>query len=230
MIVHGGGWIGGDRKREVEPLFDPLSRAGFAWFSISYRLAKEWSLFGVASEDVRQAIRHVESHAGEYRIDAQRIAVIGESAGGQLAAMAVLRCTPDPAIRGVVLLYAPTDLPALAATSLSIPDSIRQVLLSGPWSVSLRQALEAQSPVRFVRRDSPAFLLIHGTADTLVPYVQSVRMCERVRQEGGQCELLPVRDGGHGLRWWKSRAYEHEIVTWLRKRLFSPRFNADSGQ
>ena len=230
VIVHGGGWIGGDRKREVEPLFDPLSRAGFAWFSISYRLATEWSLFGVASEDVRQAIRHIESHAGEYRIDAGRIAVIGESAGGQLAAMAVLRGVPDPSVRGVVLLYAPTDLPSLAATSLSIPDSIRQVLLSGPWSAPLRQALEAQSPVRFVRRDAPPFLLIHGTGDTLVPYAQSVRMCERIQEEGGKCELIPVKDAGHGLRWWRSTAYQQQIVAWLKQRLSGPRFNVESGQ
>ena len=52
IIVHGGGGIGGHRQHSVEPLFEPLTRAGFAWFSISYRLATDLLQFGVAVDDV----------------------------------------------------------------------------------------------------------------------------------------------------------------------------------
>src|SRR5690349_6373963 len=48
VIVHGGGWIGGHRQFSVEPLFEPLNKAGFAWFSISYRLATDVLQFGAA--------------------------------------------------------------------------------------------------------------------------------------------------------------------------------------
>src|SRR5579875_841849 len=85
VIVHGGGWIAGDRETNVEPLFQPLSNAGFAWFTISYRLAKDASVFGAAVEDVEQAVLYVREHAAEYNIDPDRIALIGESAGAQLA-------------------------------------------------------------------------------------------------------------------------------------------------
>ena len=94
----------------VQPLFQPLTDAGFAWFSISYRLATDISQFGAAVSDVREAIRFVKSHAADYHIDPEKIALIGESAGGQLAEMAVLRGGPDTSVKAVVALYTPSDL------------------------------------------------------------------------------------------------------------------------
>src|SRR6478672_2237916 len=66
IIVHGGGWVRGDRRIDVEPLFKPLSDSGIAWFSISYRLASDASQFGVAINDVKAAIRFVKAHAAEF--------------------------------------------------------------------------------------------------------------------------------------------------------------------
>ena len=96
IVVHGGGWVRGDKRIDVEPLFNPLSRAGFAWFSIDYRLASSALQFGAAVGDVENAIRFIKLHAAEYRIDPDRIALIGESAGAQLAAMAALSGDPHP--------------------------------------------------------------------------------------------------------------------------------------
>ena len=52
----------------------------------------------------------------------------------------------------------------------------------------------------------PPFLLIHGTADPLVPFEQSRNMCDRMRAAGASCELLPVEGAGHGMRWWQTSA------------------------
>jgi acetyl esterase len=133
IIVHGGGWVAGDRRFNVQPLFQPLTDAGFAWFSISYRLATDVSRFGAAISDVQQSIRFVKSHAAEYHIDPDRIAIIGESAGGQLASMAVLRGGPDTSVKAVVALYTPTDLVSLAKESTYIPSSIRNSVRGTPW-------------------------------------------------------------------------------------------------
>src|SRR5579872_3464638 len=73
VIVHGGGWVAGDRRWNVQPLFQPLLAAGLACFSISYRLATDPSLFGVAIDDVAEAIRYVRAHALEFRVDPARI-------------------------------------------------------------------------------------------------------------------------------------------------------------
>src|SRR5258708_6471348 len=82
IIVHGGGWVRGDRRTSIAPLFQPLSDARIATFSISYRLAgpgpegfkmqndvAQLLTLGNGIEDVRQAVAHVRANAGGYRID-----------------------------------------------------------------------------------------------------------------------------------------------------------------
>ena len=240
IIVHGGGWVRGDRSVGVDPLFKPLSDGGFAWFSISYRLAHEVtgstvhnfpsSLFlGGAVEDVRQAIAHVKAHAREYKTDPARIALVGESAGAQLASMAALKPAENGSVAAVVALYCPSDLVALAKTMPQIPNSVRQAVARTPWADLLLAGLRNLSPINYVRKDMPPFLLIHGTADALVPFDQSVQMCCKIRQSGASCELYPVDGAGHGICWWESvhpTAYKQHMIAWLDKQL-QPRAGAD---
>ena len=110
IIVHGGGWVRGDRHTDVQPLFAPLADAGIAWFSIDYRLASSVMDFGVAVADVQAAIHFIKARCDEYNIDPNRIAVIGESAGGQLAAMAILTGGSKASVNAFVGLYTPSDL------------------------------------------------------------------------------------------------------------------------
>ena len=224
IIVHGGGWVAGDRRIDVQPLFAPLTEAGFAWFSISYRLATNVTQFGVAINDVQAAIRYVRSHAAEFHIDPDRIALIGESAGGQLAAMEVLRGGPDTAVAAVVGLYTPFDLVSLVKTSNYVPSQIRDSVRGTPWESLILAGLSQLSPIENVRRDMPPFLLIHGTADSLVPFQQSCDMCDRMKKVGASCELYPVEGAGHGIRWWESSprfagAYKRKMIDWLRAQL-----------
>ncbi len=226
IIVHGGGWVGGDRRVDVAPLFKPLSDAGFAWFSISYRLARNVTDFGAGIEDVESAIRFVKAHASGFNADPSRIALIGESAGGQLAAMAALRGDPGTSVNAVVALYAPTDLVALLKNSNYVPAQIRKSVEGTPWEGFVLAGLARLSPINSVRRDMPPFLFIHGTADPLVPFQQSRAMCDRMRQAGASCEVYPVAGAGHGIRWWESspelaRGYKHKLIEWLDQRLGS---------
>jgi acetyl esterase len=226
IIVHGGGWVRGNREIDVAPLFKPLSDAGFAWFSIDYRLATDVTQFGAGIDDVEQAVRFVDAHAAEFHIDPARIALIGESAGGQLAAMAALRRSA-PAVQAVVALYAPTDLVTLVKDSDYIPARIRQSVQGTPWEALLMAGLAQLSPINNVRRDMPAFLFIHGTDDPLVPFAQSRDMCARMRSAGASCEVFPVEGAGHGIRWWESYpefsvAYKRKMIQWLRNQLEQP--------
>lgn len=235
IIVHGGGWVRGNRQWDVAPLFEPLSDAGFAWFSIDYRLATDVTQFGVAIDDVRQAVRFVKAHAAEFNVDAGRLALVGESAGGQLAAMAALRASPEESVKAVVALYAPTDLVGLIKTSDYIPARIRNSVKGTPWEGLIMAGLAQLSPVDNVRRDMPPFLLIHGTDDSLVPFSQSREMCNRMRHAGATCELYPVEGGGHGLRWWESyprlaSGYKRKMVEWLRQQIGCPETLASRAQ
>ena len=222
IIVHGGGWVRGDRRVDVAPLFQPLEDAGFAWFSISYHFATSALDFGTAYSDVLDAVRFIKAHAAEYRIDPNRIALIGESAGGQLAAMAAL--DPSAGIHAVVAMYTPSDLVALTGTSGLIPDSVRKSLAGTPFEGMILARLGQLSPIDSVHAGMPPFLMIHGTADRLVPFSQSPAMCARMKAAGASCEVYPVEGGGHGMRWWESspalaRGWKREMVRWLKDQL-----------
>jgi len=225
IIVHGGGWVRGDRLTEVQPLFAPLTNAGIAWFSIDYRLSSDWTQFGAAIEDVENAVRFVKQHASEYRIDPNRIALVGESAGGQLAAMEALNGNRDTRVSAVVALYTPSDLVDLAKNSSFVPQQIRDSVRGTPFEFLMMARLRQLSPLYNLKADAPPFLLIHGTADHLVPFAQSEAMCSRMKSAGGICELYPVQGAGHGIRWWEgsrpeiSTAYKEKIVAWLKVRL-----------
>ncbi|MCU1338276.1 MAG: Alpha/beta hydrolase fold-3 domain protein [Bryobacterales bacterium] len=234
IIVHGGAWVTGDRRHSVEPLFAPLAEAGFAWFSISYRLVNVLNPPSIpdlissattltdAVTDVRTAIAYVREHAAEFHIDPERIALIGESAGAQLASMAALRPgTPDVAetVQGVIAFYGPSDLPKLVQTSRRIPDSVRRAVRGSPFEAILLAGLRDLSPINWVRKEAPPFLLIHGTADGLVPFEQSEQMCEALKKAGADCELHSVPGGGHGLRWWELSSYKTRMIQWLTERM-----------
>ena len=232
VIVHGGGWVTGDRRNNVAPLFKPLEDAGFAWFSISYRLAGSMFMFGDAVKDVIEAVKHVRAHAADYRIDPARVALVGESAGAQLASMAALSPELKGVVKGVVALYSPSDLVGLARTSKQVPEEMRRSLAGTPFGEMLLAGLKRLSPIENLSRDMPPFLLIHGTDDRLVPFDQSERMCAAVRKAGGSCELYTVRGGGHGMRWWESvpglTTYKAEMVRWLKNRLLYKTLTARS--
>lgn len=224
IIVHGGAWVRGDRRVDVQPLFEPLTDAGFAWFSISYRLMSELGQFGAAIDDVEAAIRYVKGHAAEYCVDPHRIALVGESAGGQLAAMAALSNQPDLRVRAVVALYTPTDLVSLAENSSFVPHWVHDTLQGGVFAGMITARLRQLSPIEHVSRDMPPFLFIHGTADPLVPFAQSQSMCRAMKTAGARCELYPVPGAGHGIRWWEStpafsEGYKREMIRWLRQQL-----------
>ena len=96
ILIHGGGFDEGSKSTNVRPLFDVLANAGYAWFSIDYRMAPEFR-FPQAIEDVNSAIKWVKSNAAKYHVDTTKIALIGESAGGFLVNYAGTHETPaDP--------------------------------------------------------------------------------------------------------------------------------------
>ena len=104
ILVHGGGWVAGDKQQYITYIFQPLSDAGFAWFSINYRLAPQFK-FPTDGDDVESAIRFVRANAAKYKVDPSRIALIGESAGGHLVSYVGARNQADSRVAAVVSMY-----------------------------------------------------------------------------------------------------------------------------
>lgn len=231
IIVHGGAWVTGDKSGSVRPLFQPLSNAGYAWFSINYRLARATDLAALVSptaiaalqgaiDDVRNAVIYIRQHAAEYDIDPDRIALIGESAGAQLALMAAFSPIENSDVKAVAAFYAPSDLVDLVQNSDRIPDGIRKAVKGTPLEALFLAGLRQISPRFFLKPDSPPMLLLHGTRDGLVPYQQSEVLCEDAQALGASCQLYKVEGGGHGVRYWESMsAYKSELTGWLDKNL-----------
>lgn len=221
ILVHGGGWSGGDKEKGVDPLFAPLSKAGIGWVSINYRHAPKYH-FPSSVEDVENAIRWVKEHAAELNVDPKRLALVGESAGGHLVVMAVVRAKEDTHVAAVVPFYAPVDLVAdterRGGLSLSLRDLFgRSFQIDEEASKLLREA----SPINYVRPGLPPFLLLHGTADMSVPYNQSVQMQAKLKAAGVACELITIDDGVHGMARWEATApnYKDRVVNWIADKL-----------
>src|SRR5258708_4105031 len=121
ILIHGGGFDQGSKSTNVRPLFDLLANAGYAWFSIDYRMAPEFRL-PQASEDVNSAIRWVKANAAKYHLDPSKIALIGESAGGFLVNYAATHDTPETKVRAVVDMYGPVDYGKLAEQRRDHPE------------------------------------------------------------------------------------------------------------
>ncbi len=229
ILVHGGGWSGGDKSgsnrpgdtADISPWFAPLSAAHFTWFSINYRLAPQHR-WPAGLEDVETAVRWVKAHARDYRGDPGRIALIGHSAGGHLVCLAVTLADADTRVQAVVGFAPVTDLEADAAVRGGLSPSL-QKLFDRPKEVAAvtRALLRAASPIDHVHAGLPPFLLLHGDADQSVPYRQSLGFQERLRTAGVPCDLITIHGGPHGLVHWGEIApgYPDALVAWLRAKL-----------
>jgi acetyl esterase/lipase len=224
IIVHGGGWGGGDKQQDTVPITEPLTRANFTWFSINYRLAPEHR-WPACFEDMRTAIRWVKAHAAEYRGDPERIALLGYSAGGQLVCLAAVRAEEDTRVQAVVGLAPPTDLLADTERRGGLSRALHD-LLDRPERVDAeaRAILQDLSPITHVKPGLPPFLLIHGTADKSVPYSQSVNFRKQFEEVGGRCDLVTMAGAPHAIRDWGKAdpSYQEKMVAWLRRTLGPP--------
>ncbi len=84
IIIHGGGWRSGNKSQHHSLAFN-LATKGYACFTPEYRLSTE-ALYPAAVKDIKAAIKWVKTNAVKFNVDTNRIAVLGFSAGGQLAA------------------------------------------------------------------------------------------------------------------------------------------------
>jgi acetyl esterase/lipase len=217
--IHGGGFMFGDRRHLPETLapnqvFDALLDAGLAVATIDYRHALE-APFPAQLHDAKAAVRYLRAHADQLGISTERIGVMGESAGGHIAALVGLTAHrpdlegthgvvgPSSAVDVVVDWYGPADLSTMprATPPPHIAAKLPPELLVPPEDQLTRglegAALADASPITHVTPDAPPFLLVHGTADWLVPYAQSEHLAAALAAAGVDVRLVPVEGAMH---------------------------------
>jgi acetyl esterase/lipase len=212
LWLHGGGWRQGDRKDYHAAMRD-LARLGYAGASVEYRLAPVHK-FPAALEDVRNALAFLRAHAVDYELDRERVAVAGGSAGGHLALMLGLtkngRDENGTGVRAVVDISGPTDFRTW--TIAKEPDG----LLKKSVGVDLNELIAdfvgtsdrndrrmmVVSPLSYVSKQNPAVLIIHGTADSWVPFQQAQTLYDALKQAGVKARLAPFEGGSHFADFW----------------------------
>jgi acetyl esterase/lipase len=211
--VHGGGWATGD-KGDGGPAARMTAR-GYAVASINYRLSWE-ARFPAQIEDCKAAIRWLRANASRYNLDPNRIGVWGSSAGGHLAALmgtsgdvrelegGLGNATQSSRVQAVIDWYGPADLLKMQSESLACsvidhnsPVSPESLLLGCPIQICPDRARRASS-VTYATADDPPFLIMHGTADCLVPPLQSRDLSDALEAAGVDATLKFIQGAGHG--------------------------------
>lgn len=198
VVVHGGSWIRGD-SRDFASLSPYLSRQGYVVVGVNYRKADKYP-FPAARDDLRASIAYIKDNASYLGVDADRIALLGRSAGGQLALLVAYE-EDDPAIRGVVSFYAPTDMVygfnnPTDTRVIDTPATLGTYLRGTP--ATSREHYDAASPINFVGENSPPTLLLHGTQDEMVHAAQSDRLSQQLAKFGVDHLYLKLPWATHG--------------------------------
>jgi acetyl esterase/lipase len=199
LVIHGGAWRRGARDQLPE-LNRYLAARGYVVAAMEYRLAPVHRA-PEQLRDVRDALAFLRGRAAALGIDPARVVLLGRSAGGQLALLAGYTAGAAAPVRGVVALYAPTDL-RYGYAHPSDPDVIdsRAVLEAylGGSPVEAGAEYDAASPVSHVGPATPPTLLLHGQRDELVSRVQSERLTSRLAAAGRPHLLLRLPWATHG--------------------------------
>jgi len=201
LVIHGGSWQDGN-SREFIALNGYLAARDYIVASINYRLAPKWR-FPAGRDDVLAAIAYLKVYGKELGLDASRLALVGRSAGGQLALLAAYTAG-ESSIRGVVSIYGPTDLrfgyEHPASKQLIDTRQVLETYLGGPPAKD-DDAYYAASPINFVSATSPPTLLIHGMHDGHVSPEESARLEGRLQQAGVKHLFLRLPWATHACDW-----------------------------
>lgn len=197
IVVHGGTWQQSSTS-EFVALNAYLAGRDYVVVAIDYRAAPK--RFPAGRDDVLAALAYVKVYGPEFGVDPSRIALLGRSAGGQLALLAAYTAG-DASVRGVISIYGPTDMAFgyehPAPEGLFDTRAALDQYLGGPPDRA-SDAYFAASPINFVTASSPPTLLIHGMRDALVSPEESARLENRLQQAGVKHLFVRLPWATHG--------------------------------
>lgn len=221
IVIHGGGWIQGNKERMLERFCLPFVEQGFVVANVEYRLAQS-ATAPAAVSDVLQAAKWFRDRAADYKVDPNQIIVTGSSAGGHLAMMVGMApesagLGPSIKIAAIVNFYGISDV----SDQLEGPHLQTYAVTWVPEQPDRMELAKKLSPITYVRKGLPPMLSIHGDADPLVPYEQSVRLTKELKTAGDQAELITVPGGKHGFPPEEMSKLWPQIFKWLKKHKIS---------
>jgi len=211
--IHGGAWMAGNKDGGVSAL--PFVGKGYAVASINYRLSQH-AAYPAQIEDCKAAIRWLRANAISYNLNSERIGDWGASAGGHLVALLGTsggvadlegkggNADQTSRVQAVVDFFGPTDF--LQMDSHALPgarlkhdpaNSPESRLIGGAIQDNVEKVGRA-NPIKYVTKDLPPFLIVHGEQDPLVPCHQSELLYEALKRTRSDVTFYKIAGAGHG--------------------------------
>ncbi len=220
--IHGGGWNHG--SKETQKGFGSFFKNNMAVANISYRLV-DVDPAPAAIEDVRSVMIYLIRHAKELNIDTDKIVLMGGSAGGHLALMGgYLENNPvfDADRKDILTIKA-----AAVVDKYGIADMVDFSVGSKPYKsavrwigsqINNRDFIKSVSPIYYINKNTPPTFVVHGDADPIVPYQQSVELVKKLNESGVKNKFITVEGGEHGkFDREKNNEISAEIIEFLKE-------------
>ncbi|MFI5864987.1 prolyl oligopeptidase family serine peptidase [Streptomyces sp. NPDC051546] len=222
VYITGGGFVMADKSANLgERTY--VAEQGYAVASIEYRTETSGSTYKDGVADVKAAVRHLRAHADEYGIDASKVGVWGQSAGGYLAAMAGAtngngqfdsgdHLDRSSEVQAVVDEFGASDLATIAddfdaqtKAAYMAPGSFVNAYVFGPGSKDAKQTVaadaaanEAADPATYLSASSAPFILLQGDKDQIISPSQSLTLLNDLKEKGVEGTRYVVKGANHG--------------------------------
>jgi len=203
VLIHGGGWIGGDKsdfdvilnRDNLENLKKEFPE--IAVFSFNYRLAtSEANQYPSAEQDVKAAMDFIFKNANTYQVNSNATYILGGSAGAHLAALYTVK-NPSPRIKGTIGISGAYELKSLYTDGNAEAKQVLVAFLGGTPQNKEQNYFQA-SPLNFINNTTTKYLLLHGQDDRLVPISQAQKFETALKSKNIDVQKF-YYSGGHGI-------------------------------
>lgn len=207
VCLHPGGWTAGS-KDEMSLYLYTFPCYGYVAATIDYGLVPDVSIIE-QSENVLDSIQYLKDTLPEY-IDENNIIVLGASAGAHLGMLAVERLTAadsaysyDFNVKLAVTAFGPLDFEYFINNH--VDDDMAFYIMNHVDTITsglaqtYEEAIQILSPSKNLNPELPRVLVIHGTADDVVPIAQSRAFYHQLLENGTEADFIEVKNGGHYL-------------------------------
>lgn len=198
VIIHGGGWSGGD-KSDFSSYITEFQRRlpGYAFANLNYRLVTTTgNYFPTQENDVNAAIQYLKGNTAAYNIS-ENFVYLGISAGAHLAMLQGYKHNDVLQPKGIISFFGPVDLQRLYVESdSSIPYVLKTIMNS--TLESNPDIFFQSSPINFIKEGSASTLILHGDADEIVPVEQAYMLQTKLDESGVYNKMVIYPGQGHG--------------------------------